>query len=240
MVTSWLAGDEKGLLSPTADALALASVIDLRIPARVLITGAGLDGELPAAYVLDRISQLGGNLVSTLAPIDVTPYSGVIDWHPSEATALVIAAALGHRGTVEIRDAGRLVILDPNSPHVYEVSAEALYAESVHGRAIAGSATLEAVEQSIREVCGRSEIDYERRKAAFLVEQADNYANEFDVAAALRDYAPQARTRGIDYLTVRRIAELSGAPAKALPVIRDYLARVDPGRFQPPLWSTAA
>ena len=64
--------------------------------------------------------------------------------------------------------------------------------------------------------------------------------DRLDIASAIERDAPDARARGIDYLTVRRIAELSGYPGEALPAVHDYLAHVEPGRLETPLWSTAA
>ncbi|ONI77038.1 hypothetical protein ALI144C_33560 [Actinosynnema sp. ALI-1.44] len=57
-----------------------------------------MDGELSEQQVVERCD--------TLTPRSIA--SGIFDWHPSEATGLLTAAAQGYRGRVEIRDAGSL------------------------------------------------------------------------------------------------------------------------------------
>ena len=87
--------------------------------ARVLVTGAGIDGELPETLVLERYEQLDAQLVHRLTAEDVEPFRPLFDWHPSEATGLLCAAAAGTRGTAEIRDQGFPVVLSDHTPDVH-------------------------------------------------------------------------------------------------------------------------
>ncbi|HEV2374436.1 MAG TPA: DUF1152 domain-containing protein [Streptosporangiaceae bacterium] len=51
-------GADPGLRSPLADQLALAASVRAGLPARLLVTAPGIDGELPAALVLARLRDL--------------------------------------------------------------------------------------------------------------------------------------------------------------------------------------
>ena len=53
-----------------------------------------------------RLAVTGPEPRLVLHRVDVAPFRPVFTWHPSEATALLVAAARGLRGRVEIRDAG--------------------------------------------------------------------------------------------------------------------------------------
>ncbi|MBQ0827527.1 DUF1152 domain-containing protein [Streptomyces sp. RG38] len=95
-------GDEPTLGSPLADVLALAGCSRANAPVRLLIAGPGLDGEVP----LDALRRLLGPLVHAFTERDTEALGGILDRHPSEATAMLAAAARGIRGTCEVRDAG--------------------------------------------------------------------------------------------------------------------------------------
>lgn len=95
-------GDEPTLRSPLADALTLAACCQVNAPVRLLVAGPGLDGEIPAEDLHDRM----GPTLLTLTAEHVEPVSAVLEWHPSEATAMLAAAARGVRGLCEVRDAG--------------------------------------------------------------------------------------------------------------------------------------
>jgi hypothetical protein len=105
-------GTESDLRSPLADALALASLAHLPVPVRVAVAGPGLDGELSAAYVRSRCLMLGGELIGRLDGSDVEPCLPALAQHPSEATTLLAAAALGVVGRAEIREQMRRSLED--------------------------------------------------------------------------------------------------------------------------------
>jgi hypothetical protein len=201
-------GDEPELLSPLADSLVLAATDDLGIPVVLRVLGAGLDGELPAVLVAEHVESLGGRAVDTLERDAAERVLPVLEWHPSESTALVVAAALGHRGTVEVRDRGRAVLLDDRSATTFEVDHPAALEHSATASAVRASRTLDEADDLVRSVCGRSELDHERAKAARV---QPGLPVDFDaqVDAAI-DYLRTAADRGLDYVTYRRLAEVTG------------------------------
>lgn len=214
-------GDEPGLRSPLADGLVLAACAGL--PADVLVAGPGLDGELPEALVMSRAEY-----AFTLTERDFAPFETALARHPSEATALLAAAARGLRGRAEIRDGGLPVRLTDHSAQVLRTPLAAVDSPLV--RALAGSASLPEAERLTREICGFSELDYERHKAgrprpARLPENLDESIRAFERAA---------RQRGADYVTFRRIAEAIGAP---LAELRSHLLATRPENFTAPLWA---
>lgn len=86
-------GDEPTLKSPLADALTLAAACQVNAPIRLLVAGPGLDGELSP----DGLRPMLGPVAHTLTAKDVELISTVLEWHPSEATAMLAATARGIR-----------------------------------------------------------------------------------------------------------------------------------------------
>jgi hypothetical protein len=229
-------GDEPTLLSPLADSLALAATTGLDIPVSVLVAGAGIDGELSESQVL---AFIGTNSVVRLGADDIAPFRGVLDWHPSEATALLAAAALGLRGRVEVRDAGLGVTLTDHSADVYSLDLERVIEHNRLAAALVNTATLSEAENIARAVCGSCEIDYERSKA-----EARHAADRDQITApdddAIRSFEVDAAARGVDYVTFRRIAEATDLSPDAARNLRRHLATTRPERYVWPLWSVAA
>jgi len=231
------AGHEPGLSSPLADALALAGCSDQRVPVEVRVIGAGLDGELPASTVLDYVRLLGGTRAQRLSADEATTIMPVLDWHPSEATALTAAAALGLRGTVEIREHGHVVDLADTSPDVFAVDHARLLAHSATATALIHTRTLDEAELAVRSICGRSELDHERSKAERRRSSTTPAPQLDDLVATVYRYSADAQRRGIDYLTFRRLAEVAGLTAKDATRLRQRLIAEQPERYVPPLWS---
>jgi hypothetical protein len=195
-------GDE-GLRSPLADALTAASCLGL--PTTVWLAGPGLDGELAEGLVVERI---GDRL--PLLTLDATAWPAflpILEWHPSEATALLAAASFGLRGRVEIRDAGLPVQLTDNSTAVYELPLAAVAAINPLAGALVDSTSLVVVEGIIRGVLGHTELDVERTKAEKM-RRPEN--TPLDLEAALAQWEAGARARGVEYVTFRRLAEELG------------------------------
>ena len=231
------AGHEACLSSPLADALALAGTSDQDIPVEVRVIGAGLDGELPTSTILDYIDSMGGVHVQRLSTNDASKVMPVLDWHPSEATALTCAAALGLRGTVEIREHGHLVELTDTSPDVFAIDHGRVLAHSATARALRSSQTLDEAEQAIRSVCGRSELDHERRKADRRGGSTMPIPPLDELVVTVNRYCAEAQQRGIDYVTFRRLAEVAGLGANDATRLRHRLIEEQPERYLPPLWS---
>ncbi|MCI3931346.1 DUF1152 domain-containing protein [Streptomyces sp. AN091965] len=220
-------GDEPTLRSPLADALTLAACIraDAAADIRLLVAGPGLDGELSADTLRPRL----GPLTATLTPEHVRAITPILNWHPSEATALLAATALGARGLCEVRDAGLPVPLTAEGPTVHRVDLATAFSGNRLARAIAATTTLDEAEEHCRTVCGTSEIDYERTKAQRLSRQQPAVAAPRDLLAQINGFEQAARTRGATHATVRRLTEALGLTGEAL----QHLARLNATRASP-------
>ncbi|MEV5316720.1 DUF1152 domain-containing protein [Streptomyces sp. NPDC052687] len=229
-------GDEPTLKSPLADALTLAACGQVNASMRLLIAGPGLDGELP----LDDLRGVLGPVVHTLTAKDVEPVGSVLEWHPSEATGMLAATARGVRGTCEVRDAGLPIPLTDEGPGIHEVDLDEALSRNQLARAIMTTSTLDEVEALSREVCGFSEIDYERNKALWLKEQPAAKLDAEAVLPRLDQFETEARSRGITHTTFRRLTEalsLNGTQREAL---RQLLINSRPEQYTAPLWRIAA
>jgi hypothetical protein len=228
-------GTEPELRSPLADALALAATTDLRVPVEVLVAGAGLDGELSEEAVLSRIDQLWGRRVMRVGPAEAASAMPVFDWHPSEATALLLAAGRGIRGDVEIRGAGHRVHLTDESPNVYQLTHVDVLTINRVARAVGNSRTAEDTESAVRAICGHTELDHERAIAV----RRDGGSVDPGAAAkpiTFADYERSARARGIDYVTFRRLSEVMSLKFPDGLCLRDHLVETHPEQYEPPLW----
>jgi hypothetical protein len=199
-------GTEEELRSPLADSLALASLTDFPVPVHVAIAGPGLDGELAASYVRSRCTAVGAELFGRLAAADVEPYFPALAQHPSEATTLLAAAALGMTGRAEIRDSTGLVSLNGGSADVYVLDASAAVASNQLAQELVTTHSLGEAEATTVAICGRSELDYERRKAAMLLAMSPPPAAE--MRERLQSYWSSATARDITLATFRRLAEV--------------------------------
>ncbi len=228
-------GADPGLRSPLADQLALAACVLVGRPARLVVTGAGLDGEIPAEIVLQRLEGLAAH---RLAPIDgegVALIRHVFGWHPSEASGMLAAAADGRRGRVEVRDAGDHVELTGRTAEVFAV--DAVRAAAVTPATLLGRTTsLSEAEAVIRDVTGVSEIRYESTKANQMRDRTAHQPSAADLAA-VDAHASAARKRGADFISARRLAELIGASSlDAYARLSSLLSAQRPDRFEPSLY----
>ncbi|AZS84411.1 DUF1152 domain-containing protein [Streptomyces griseoviridis] len=82
-------GDEPILRSPLADSLTLAACAQVGASVSLLVAGPGLDGELPH----EELRKLLGPVIHTFTAEDTEPIGAVLDWHLSEATGMLTAAA---------------------------------------------------------------------------------------------------------------------------------------------------
>jgi hypothetical protein len=229
-------GDEPTLKSPLADALTLAACCQVNAPIRLLVAGPGLDGELP----LDEMRSLLGPLIHTFAAKDAEPISSVLEWHPSEATGMLAATARGVRGTCEVRDAGLPIPLTDDGPTVYEADLDDALNRNELARAILTTATLDEVEAHSRQVCGYSEIDYERNKAAWLKEQPTVKLDPSTVLHQLDEFETEARSRGVTHTTFRHLTEVLNLNGSQRDDLRQLLIASRPERYVAPLWHIPA
>ncbi|MET9292549.1 DUF1152 domain-containing protein [Streptomyces sp. NPDC003077] len=225
-------GDEPTLKSPLADALTLAACCQVNAPIRLLVAGPGLDGEVPP----DELRPLFGSLVHVFTAKDVEAIGPVLEWHPSEATAMLAATARGVRGICEVRDANLPVGLTDEGATAHEVDLDDAIGRNRLARAITATTSLDEAEAYSREVCGFSEIDYERGKAARLTGQPSTKLEPDDVLTRLDRFQSEARARGVTHTTFRHITEalhLSGSHRDAL---RRLLINNRPEQYAAPLW----
>jgi hypothetical protein len=230
------AGHEPELRSPLADALALAAVHGIGYQAEVLVAGLGLDGELTEDELLRRCAELHGRPVGRLTAEHVAGYRSVLDWHPSEVTGLLWAAATGARGRVEVRGDGLVVEVTDRSTEVYAFEHATIMRGNTVAQALASSTSLAQADAAATAICGSSELAYEHRKAAQFAPAGRDLDIE-EVIAALQRYSAAAAARAIDYLTVRRIGEVLGLSIDALSELTDTLRPLQVAPYFPPLWA---
>lgn len=225
-------GDEPTLRSPLADALALAACCQVNAPVRLLVAGPGLDGELLPADLSDML----GSVVHTFTASDAETINSVLEWHPSEATGVLAATARGARGICEIRDAGLPVPLTDDSPTVHEVDLDDAVSRNQLARAIMATEHLDEAEAYSREICGYSEIDYERNKALWLKDQQPATLDPSAIWPQLDQFEAEARARGITHTTFRRITEALNLSGSQRDDLRRLLINGRPGQYDAPLW----
>jgi len=113
-------GDELGLASPVADAVCLAAAPALAAAGIALlgaVFGAGCDGELTPAEVLERVAEVsaaGGQLgVWGPGADELARLRAAVAQIPTEASAMALRCAQGQTGSTRIRGGRRTVQLTP-------------------------------------------------------------------------------------------------------------------------------
>jgi len=215
-------GTESTLLSPLADALTLAAVATAEAPATVAILGPGLDGELPAHQVRDDLTRAGAKQLR-LRPSDVDPHLSCLNVHPSEATLLVAAAAKGLHGRAEIRDKGALVTLSSGSADMFLLPAVAVLEINEVAAALTGTHSFGDAERRTEAICGRTELDHERRKAAALAHGRPAEPTAAELRRLATDYCAAAARRGVDLITFRKLTEAIGKHHYDPPAVRELV-----------------
>src|SRR4029453_2171154 len=175
------------------------------------VAGPGLDGELAAPYVRSRCIALGGELFRRLTARDVEPYYQALAQHPSEATTLLAASAVGITGRAEIRDNADLVALSNDSADVYGLDASTAVACNQLAQALVTTHSMTEAEAAAVSLCGRSELDYERQKAIVL--RSMSPPTETEMQFRLQDYWSSSTARGITLTTFPRLGEVHRLPA---------------------------
>ncbi|MBT8225456.1 MAG: DUF1152 domain-containing protein [Dactylosporangium sp.] len=220
---------DPNLSSPLGDALIIAACFGLPTTCDVAIIGPGLDGEVPEQEVIRR---LGTEPLRLLTTHDVDPFLPVLSWHPSEATALCVAAARGIRGQVEIRGKGLPVPLSDASRAVYRTSIQHIANINPVVEVLADSESFDQAEDSARRLLGFTELDYECARARQLARKTE--LSPIDTDRILADWERQARQRGTSHTTFRRLAEVVGV--RDVAALRASLISRQPERLAAPLW----
>lgn len=223
-------GSDAGLRSPLADQLVLAACAATGLPARLVVAAAGIDGEVPAAIVLERLRAAGAERLPDLIAEDLSAVRDVFSWHPSEASGLLAAATLGLRGRVEVRDAGDHVDLTEETVRLHRVDI-ATVLPTVPAAHLLGASSLDEASRVMEEVTGMSEIRYETAKAQRLIGRSA-HVPQVDDLVRIDDHARRARDAGADFISIRRLAELLGATtAPAFTALGALLARARPAQY---------
>ncbi|HSY14436.1 MAG TPA: DUF1152 domain-containing protein [Jatrophihabitantaceae bacterium] len=225
-------GTEPGLRSPLADSLIVAACIDLPVSVRVIVAGPALDGELSGAEFAERTAALAGEQVGRITPDAAEWARAALDEHPSESSRLLAAAAAGMRGIVAVRESGTGVPLTDASTAIFSFSLDGILRGCPLPSALVGTRSLEDASASTRELIGRSELDYERVKAE---RRGSSQPLPNDAEQALADGLRDARGRGADFVTPRRLAELAGQQGAGAERLLSDLAG---GQRPPLLWAT--
>ena len=164
-------GDEPGLASPLCDALMLAAASHLADTGRAVlgaVFGAGCDGELPPAQVLERLAEVGaaGGLAGArgLTPAVAERLAAAVEAIPTEASAQALRCFRGETGTTAIRGGRRTVELSPVGAisFYYDVPA-ALRSAARLAQAVRDARDLEDANAILNELGVFTELDYERR-----------------------------------------------------------------------------
>jgi hypothetical protein len=165
-------GDEPGLASPLCDAVMLAAAAEAadRVAPVGAVFGAGCDGELTPAEVLDRVAELAAHGAWTgtwgLTPPVARELEAAARIVPTEASLQAVLCARGETGTAEIRDGRRRVELGPLGALAFFFDVPAAVRDTAPlARAVAGAADLEAARDALAHLGIRTELDYERTRA---------------------------------------------------------------------------
>lgn len=166
-------GDEPGLASPLCDAVMLAAAVRAgsSVPGIGAVFGAGCDGELTADEVLGRIAELGaaGGWLGTwgLTEAAASEIEATARQVPTEASLQAVRCFRGETGEVEIRGGRRRVRLTPVGALTFLYDLDLAFAAAAPlARAVAGTADLEAARDALAALGIRTELDYERERAA--------------------------------------------------------------------------
>ena len=166
-------GAEPGLASPLCDAVMLASAryLPSSLPVVGCIFGAGCDGELTPSEVLGRVAALGraGIWLGTSSPTaeiaaEVVAVAGKV---PTEASLQAARCALGEVGDTPIRGGARTVELGPVGGLAFFYDARlAIGGPAPLAEIVADAGSIEEARSRLEAIGVRTELDYERRRAA--------------------------------------------------------------------------
>jgi hypothetical protein len=161
-------GDEAGLASPLADSVLLATARHLPSELRTVaaVFGAGCDGELRPAEVLERIAEVSaqdGMLGAWGLPADVVRHlEAAVKEVPTEASAMALRCARGATGTTRIRSGRRTVELTPVGGLAFFFDPLAAMRSAARlADAVADAPDMITANQILHRLGVRSELDYE-------------------------------------------------------------------------------
>jgi hypothetical protein len=164
-------GHEPGLASPLCDAVLLAAAVHMRAPALGAIFGTGCDAELTPEEVLERIAEVaaaGGWLgAHGITPDERRRLEGAVEEVPTEASAQALACARGEYGPAPIRGGRKSVPRSPVGAITFFFEPRAAIASAARlAAAVVECASLEEAQQRLCALGVRTELDWERDRAA--------------------------------------------------------------------------
>jgi hypothetical protein len=166
-------GDEPGLASPLCDAVMVAAAPP---GATLSILGAGCDGELRPAEVLERISALAragawiGAEGVTAEQADEIEAAAATAF--TEASMGVARCARGEHGEVSIRGGRRSVELGPAGAVAFNFDLDRAAPQLPLAQAVAGTASLAEARDALAALGIRTELDFENERARQPAEDA--------------------------------------------------------------------
>ena len=165
-------GSEPGLSSPLCDAvmLAAAQTLDADLPGTGVVLGAGCDGELTPDEVVARVAALARarawtgswSVTSEIADEVEEAATG----SGTEASLQVVRCARGEHGLAEIRGGRRTVPIGPIGALAFCFDVVAAAPALPLVEAVKGAKDLEAARRALEALGIRTELDWERDRAA--------------------------------------------------------------------------
>ncbi|BBJ42121.1 hypothetical protein SSPO_048390 [Streptomyces antimycoticus] len=119
---------------------------------------------------------------------------------------------------------------------VHQADLDAAFRRNGLAGAIADTTGLAEAERHCRDICGYSEIDYEREKAARFGAAPEGPFRPRAVLAGVARFAEEARARGVSHTTFRRLTEALGLSGVQRADLRALLIGTQPERYDAPLW----
>ncbi|CAN5400631.1 DUF1152 domain-containing protein [soil metagenome] len=159
-------GGETGLASPLCDAVMIAAAPKGSV---LSILGAGCDGELRPAEVLERIATLaraGASLgADGVTPAQADEIEAAAQSAFTEASMGVARCARGEFGVVPIRAGRRTVELGPAGAISFLFDLDRALPELPLAEVVAGSTSIEGGRRALEAIGVRTELDFELERA---------------------------------------------------------------------------
>lgn len=164
-------GTEKGILSPLADSIMIASLYEVgkKIRTMIGVLGFGSDGELTISELESSIKQIAGHR-GIMGSWGITPdtlrvMEELIEAVPTEASRSPVKYARGEFEEVRIRSGTKFINLNFSSTVTIYIDPAVLFEKvSVLARLVAKCTSIENANKSLHEFGIKSELDLERER----------------------------------------------------------------------------
>lgn len=211
----------------------LAALSSLEVPGVVLVTGLGVDGERSGAAVADQLTVLGAQRWATVGAEHVDPSSSAVERLSSEPAGLLSLAARGWRGRAERHSPAPPAELTDHTPVVYRVDARTLARHMHADDALGAPPTPDATTRSLHPT-GPDAGDAGREPVPAGAPPRGSFAQTL---AHLDEYGQAAVARGVDFLTMQRVAEVLGLAPRELRAFQRALRTSRCPRYAGAGWS---